>query len=68
MHYVSANLDSLKELSPSDDYLLHNYKWEVVFPDVPNKVRTSFESITEAMGFHHELWKLHVRGLFKTWI
>jgi hypothetical protein len=69
MHRVSTNMDQLQKLdNTADEYLLHNFKWKVQQPDIPNRVHLEFETIEEAMAVHHELWKLHVTPLFKNWI
>ena len=65
---ISTNLDNLMALPSTDDYLFFNYKWAPVQPDIPNRVETEFTDIQQAMAVHHELWKLKISPLFKTWI
>lgn len=67
---VSANLDQLQKLEGTDDdYILHNYKWLVVYPDIPNRVKCEFgeDEYKQAKGIYDRLYALKL-VCFRNWI
>lgn len=64
---IYLGLDTLMELPEDSDYLFYNYKWEQIDPYNENRVSLTFSDYCEAAAVYHELWKLRVPKLARSW-
>lgn len=67
---IFASESELMKLSDADQYLFYNYQWKVADVYSADRLMLEFpeDQLQEAMAVHHELWKLRMPKLAKSWI
>lgn len=66
---IFASRTDLESLPESDDYLFYNYKWQQADAFNDDRLCLCFEDheYQQAAAVYHELWKLRLPKLARSW-